>query len=67
MDLVAESERIEELEEGLENSGLALFLQDCLQSEDGKRLSAADFLAEIGMSEAARRVKERVAVEGRSE
>lgn len=50
VDLIAAKERIEELEEDLENAGLALFLQDRLQ-DDGKRLSAGDFLAEIGMSE----------------
>lgn len=51
MDLIAAKERIEELEEELENAGLALFLQDRLQRSEGKRLSAGDFLAEIGMSE----------------
>lgn len=51
MDLVAAKERIEELEDELENAGLALFLQDRLQRGSGERLSAGDFLAEIGMSE----------------
>lgn len=51
VDLIAARERIEELEEELENAGLALFLQERLQRGDGKRLSAADFLADIGMSE----------------
>jgi polyhydroxyalkanoate synthesis regulator phasin len=51
VDLIAAKERIEELEEELENAGLALFLQDRLQRSEGKRLSAGDFLAEIGMSE----------------
>jgi hypothetical protein len=51
VDLVAAKERIEELEEELENAGLALFLQERLHGGDGKRLSAGDFLAEIGMSE----------------
>ncbi len=51
VDLIAAKERIEELEEELENAGLALFLQDRLQKVDEKRLSAGDFLAEIGMSE----------------
>lgn len=51
VDLVAAKERIEELEEALENAGLALFLQDRLQMGDGKRLSAADFLMEIGMGD----------------
>lgn len=51
VDLVAARERIEELEEELENAGLALFLQDRLQGDDGERLSAGGFLAEIGMGE----------------
>jgi hypothetical protein len=51
VDLIAAKERIEELEEELENAGLALFLQGRLQGGDGRRLSAGDFLAEIGMSE----------------
>ena len=40
-------DRVEE-EEGLENAGLALFLQERLAKSDGKRLSAAEFLTEIG-------------------
>ena len=51
VDLIAAKERIEELEEELENAGLALFLQDRLQRGGGERLSAGDFLTEIGMSE----------------
>jgi hypothetical protein len=51
VDLTAAKERIEELEEELENAGLALFLQDRVQGERGERLSAGDFLSEIGMSE----------------
>jgi len=51
VDLVAAKERIEELEEDLENAGLALFLQERLASGEGKRLSAGDFLTEIGMGE----------------
>jgi hypothetical protein len=39
------------LEEELENAGLALFLQERLAKSEGKRLSAGDFLAEIGMGE----------------
>lgn len=50
VDLIAAKERIEELEEELENAGLALFLQDRLRS-GGERVSAGDFLAEIGMGE----------------
>jgi hypothetical protein len=51
VDLVAAKDRIEELEEELENAGLALFLQERLAKSDGKRLSAGDFLTEIGMGE----------------
>jgi len=51
VDLVAAKERIEELEEELENAGLALFLQERLAGSEGKRLSAGDFLMEIGMGE----------------
>jgi hypothetical protein len=43
--------RIEELEEELEKVGLALFLQHRLQDGNGRRLSAGDFLAEIGMGQ----------------
>ncbi|HET9592145.1 MAG TPA: hypothetical protein VFP17_04445 [Solirubrobacterales bacterium] len=51
VDLVAAKERIEELEEELENAGLALFLQERLAGSEGSRLSAGDFLTEIGMGE----------------
>ncbi len=51
VDLIAAKERIEELEEELENAGLALFLQERLAGSPGERLSAGDFLAEIGMGE----------------
>jgi hypothetical protein len=51
IDLVAAKDRIGELEEELENAGLALFLQERLERSDGKRLSAGDFLQEIGMGE----------------
>lgn len=51
VDLVAAKERIEELEEELENAGLALFLQERLAATEGIRLSAGDFLMEIGMGE----------------
>jgi hypothetical protein len=51
VDLVAAKDRIEELEEELENAGLALFLQERLGKSAGKRLSAGDFLTEIGMGE----------------
>ena len=49
VDLVAAKRRIEELEEDLENAGLALFLQERLAEGEGKRLSAGDFLEENGM------------------
>jgi polyhydroxyalkanoate synthesis regulator phasin len=49
IDLVAARERIEELEEEIENAGLALFLQERLERSGGERLSAGDFLQEIGM------------------
>jgi len=39
------------LEEELENAGLALFLQERLEKSESKRLSAGDFLTEIGMGE----------------
>ena len=51
VDLLAAKDRIEELEEELENAGLALFLQERLAKSDSKRLSAGDFLTEIGMGE----------------
>lgn len=51
VDLDAAKERIEELEEELENAGLALFMQERLARSEGKRLSAGDFLTEIGMGE----------------
>lgn len=51
VDLVAAKDRIEELEEDLENAGLALFLQERLEKGEDERLSAGDFLREIGMGE----------------
>ena len=51
VDLVAAKDRIEELEGELEDAGLALFLQERLAKSEGKRLSAGDFLTEIGMGE----------------
>jgi hypothetical protein len=44
-DLVA----AKELGEGLENAGLAQFLRERLEKGGGKRLSADEFLAEIGL------------------
>lgn len=51
VDLIAAMERIEGPEEDPENAGLALFLQERLARNEGKRLGAGDFLAEIGMGE----------------
>jgi hypothetical protein len=51
VDLLAAKGRIEELEEDLENAGLALFLQERLAEGEGARLSASEFLKEIGMGE----------------
>jgi hypothetical protein len=51
VDLAAAMDRIEELEEELENAGLALFLQERLGKSEGERLSAGEFLTEIGMGE----------------
>lgn len=51
IDLDAAERRIEELEEELENAGIALFLQDRLSKTSGKRLSAEEFLRGIGMDE----------------
>lgn len=41
----------EEPEEELENTGLALFLQERLLTSEGERLTVGDFLREIGMEE----------------
>lgn len=51
VDLIAAKLRIEELEDELENAGLALFLQERMAEGEGRRLSAGDFLEEIGMGE----------------
>ena len=51
VDLLAAKNRIEELEEELENLGVALFLQERLESGKGTRLGGGDFLREIGMGE----------------
>lgn len=56
VDLIAAKERIEDLEEQLENAGLALFLQERLAKSDDERLSAGDFLAAIGMGELVERL-----------
>lgn len=51
MDLDAAENRIERLEEDLENAGIALFLHERLSKTSGERLSAEEFLREIGMEQ----------------
>ncbi|MCA1695596.1 MAG: hypothetical protein LC749_13185, partial [Actinobacteria bacterium] len=51
IDLDAAEARIDELEEELENAGIALFLQDRLAQTNGRRVSTEDFLRGIGMEE----------------
>jgi hypothetical protein len=51
VDLTAAKDRIDELEEDLENAGIALFLQERVEKSSDKRLSAGEFLQEIGMGE----------------
>jgi hypothetical protein len=51
IDLDAAEERIDELEEELENAGIALFLHERMATTGKERLSAAEFLEGIGMDE----------------
>jgi len=51
IELEAAERRINELEEELENAGIALFLHERLAATSGERLSAAEFLEGIGMDE----------------
>ncbi|MGN6258480.1 MAG: hypothetical protein ACTHN3_12150 [Solirubrobacterales bacterium] len=51
VDLLGAKNRIEELEDELENAGIALFLQERLEGGEGARLGGGDFLREIGMGE----------------
>lgn len=51
IDLDAAEDRIDELEEQLENAGIALFLHERLSATSGQRLSAEEFLRGIGMDE----------------
>lgn len=44
-------DRIEQLEDELEDLGLALFIEERLASSAGKRLTAQEFLAGIGMED----------------
>ncbi len=41
--------RVEQMEEDLEDAGMALFLQERLATTSGQRLTAAQFLSGIGM------------------
>lgn len=51
VDLIGVKNRVEELEDELENAGVALFLQERLEGGEGTRMSGGDFLREIGMGE----------------
>lgn len=51
IDLDAAEARIGELEEALENAGIALFLQERLGETSGERLTSEEFLRGIGMDE----------------
>jgi len=44
-------ERVEELEEDLEDAGMALFVQERLATTSGERLTAEQFLTNIGMAD----------------
>jgi hypothetical protein len=59
IDLIAAKSRIDELEEELENAGLALFLQERLAEGKAARLSGGEFLKEIGMGEFVEQLPER--------
>lgn len=59
IDLLAAKNRIEELEEELENAGIALFLQERLTEGEGPRIGAGEFLKEIGMGEFVERLPRR--------
>jgi hypothetical protein len=51
--------RVEELEEDLEDAGMALFLQERLATTSGPRLTTEQFLAGIGMEDHVERLRER--------
>jgi hypothetical protein len=51
--------RVEELEEDLEDAGMALFLQERLATTSGARLTTEQFLAGIGMEDHVERLRER--------
>jgi hypothetical protein len=57
--LDAAEARIAELEEDLEDAGIALLVLDRLQSTTGNRLTAAEFLRDIGMEEFVAELPER--------
>lgn len=44
-------ERVEELEEDLEDAGMALFLQERLSATSGERITAEELLTSIGMAD----------------
>jgi polyhydroxyalkanoate synthesis regulator phasin len=51
--------RVAELEDELEDAGMALFLQDRLASTSGARLTTEEFLTGIGMQDRIERLPER--------
>ena len=51
--------RVEQLEEDLEDAGIALFLQERLATTSGERLTTEQFLTGIGMEGHAERLRER--------
>jgi hypothetical protein len=50
--------RVEQLEDDLEDAGMALFLQERLATTSGGRLTAEQFLAGIGMEDHVERLPE---------
>ena len=51
VDAEAMEARVDQLEEDLENAGIALYVQERLDRSDGKRIDASTFLNGIGMGE----------------
>lgn len=51
--------RVAELEEDLEDAGMALFLQERLWSASGERLTGEQFLTGIGMEQRVERLRGR--------
>ena len=52
-------DRVEQLEEDLEDAGMALFLQERLATTSGERLTTEQFLTGIGMEEHVEQLRER--------